>query len=65
MASDTWNPSRIKGLRENLGMTQKRFAQEVGCHVITVIRWEQGKSNPSLMALHKLRQLESEDRPHR
>lgn len=57
--SDAWPPERIKAIRKNLSLTQKAFAQEVGVHVVTVIRWEGGGFKPSGLALQHLERLAS------
>lgn len=55
-----WNSDRVKELRLRSGMTQKQFAQAVGVHVVTIIRWEKGAFNPSDLALEKLKQLDAQ-----
>lgn len=56
-ATESWDSKKVKQLRQQLGMTQKKFAEAVGVHVVTIIRWEKGAFNPSDLALDKLRQL--------
>jgi len=51
-------PHRIKQLRLKLGLTQEQFAAHVGVTFSTVNRWENGKSEPSPLALAKIRALE-------
>ena len=46
-----WTPEKVKELRLRLGRTQKEFAEMLGVHVVTIIRWEKGNFNPSKMAL--------------
>jgi putative transcriptional regulator len=47
----------VKELRFRLGMTQEQFAAELGVTLNTINRWENGKSNPSPLALEKITQL--------
>jgi DNA-binding transcriptional regulator YiaG len=49
-----WTPEKVKDLRLRLGKTQKEFAEMLGVHVVTIIRWEKGNFNPSKMALNLL-----------
>lgn len=49
--------SGIKSIRVQLGLTQEQFAQKLGVSWATVNRWERHKSNPSPLALQKLRRL--------
>ena len=48
--ANRWNSRTIKELRGNLGLTQKDFGEILNVHVVTVIRWEGGSSEPSPMA---------------
>lgn len=48
-----------KELRKKLGLSQDRFAAILGIAPYTVRRWEAGKSQPSPLALEKLKALES------
>ena len=52
--SREWTPKQVKELRLRLGKTQKEFAEMLGVHVVTIIRWEKGNFNPSKMALKLL-----------
>jgi putative transcriptional regulator len=52
-----WESKDVKELRKRLGMTQKQFAEAIGVHVVTIIRWEKGSFNPSGLALEKIEQL--------
>lgn len=47
----------VKELRYRLGMTQEQFAIELGVTLNTINRWENGKSQPSPLALEKITQL--------
>jgi len=48
---------QIKELRERLELTQERFAARLGVTVSTVNRWENGKSQPSPLALIRIDEL--------
>jgi DNA-binding transcriptional regulator YiaG len=39
-------PSRIKEARLALGLSQSKFAAEVGCNPLTVSFWERGVQEP-------------------
>jgi putative transcriptional regulator len=47
----------VKELRYRLGMTQEQFAAQLGVTLNTINRWENGKSQPSPLALEKITQL--------
>lgn len=47
----------VKGIRKELGMTQKVFAEELGVDEITVSRWERGERRPSRLALRSIERL--------
>lgn len=48
----------VKELRKKIGLTQEAFAQQLGISVMTVRRWEKGKTKPSRMAQRLLEELE-------
>lgn len=48
---------QIKELRERLALTQERFAARLGVTVSTVNRWENGKGQPSPLALLRIEAL--------
>ena len=48
---------KIKKLREKLNLTQEQFAAEVGVTFTTVNRWENGKGNPSPLAMLRIKEL--------
>ena len=50
----------IKALRESLNLTQEKLAQELGVSVMTIRRWEEGKHQPSSLALRELKRLQKE-----
>jgi putative transcriptional regulator len=47
----------IKSLRFRLGLTQEKFAQELGVTVSSVARWERGIRSPSPLAEKALQNL--------
>lgn len=52
--------NETKELRKRLGLTQEAFAIQLGISVMTVRRWESGKSKPSRMARRLLQELEAQ-----
>lgn len=44
----------IKKMRELVGMSQEQFAKELGTSVVSINRWENGKSLPNPMAQQQL-----------
>jgi len=53
----TLSGGEIKALRERLGWSKQRLADEVGVRWITVNRWEHGVTAPSRLALLRLNLL--------
>ena len=49
--------AEIRKLRKQLSLTQEEFAHEIGVTFATVNRWENGKSEPSRLALRVLTAL--------
>jgi putative transcriptional regulator len=45
----------ISGLRFRLGLTQEQFAAKLGVTFVSVNRWENGKTQPSPMAMRLIR----------
>lgn len=45
------------GFRQSLGMSQERFAREIGVSAKTTWRWEHGLSQPSNLAMQKIDSL--------
>ena len=41
-----WNQSAVKALRKHMGLTQEKFAQEMGVRRQTVSEWENGVYEP-------------------
>ena len=54
MSDREWTDEEVKELRLRLGKTQKEFAEMLGVHVVTIIRWEKGNFNPSKLAIKLL-----------
>ena len=42
-----FSPERVKRIRVELGLTQEKFAEQLGVNPDMVRRWETGKSKPS------------------
>lgn len=55
-------PDLIKGIRIELGLTQKELADELSVSFSTVNRWENGKTKPNKIALVMLKELCKESR---
>lgn len=51
-------PRRVRQVRQALGFTQTRFADELGVTLLTIHRWEAGKSAPHRISLRRLAELE-------
>ena len=49
--------TRIKYLRQEIGITQKDFAEKVGVSRQTINALENGKYNPSLLVAYKITKL--------
>ena len=49
--------TKIKYLRQEMGITQKDFAEKVGVSRQTINALENGKYNPSLAVAHKITQI--------
>ena len=45
---------RLKAIREGLGLSQKKVAQETGLNVVTLSGYEVGRAEPNMAALVKL-----------
>jgi len=53
-------PARVKEIRRSLGMTQKKLAQRLGVHLVTVKKWETGAYVIGRQAAVRLWLLEQE-----
>ena len=49
----------VHRIRRNLGLTQGQFAERLGVTLLTVHRWEAGKSRPQRIARERLREIEA------
>ena len=49
-----WNPSQLKKLREQRGLSQVALAERAGTHPISIAKWETGGRTPTIEALEKL-----------
>jgi transcriptional regulator with XRE-family HTH domain len=47
----------IRELRNLLGLTQEKFAAKLGVTLLTINRWENGRSKPSPLAMEKVELL--------
>ncbi|MBU0639904.1 MAG: helix-turn-helix domain-containing protein [Planctomycetes bacterium] len=47
----------IKTLRADLSLTQEQLAAKLGVAFSTVSRWENGRGNPSPLAIKRIEQL--------
>jgi putative transcriptional regulator len=50
----------VKGIRENLGVSQEKFAMILGVSKRTVENWEQGRRHPTGAARSLLRIVEAD-----
>jgi len=58
-------PDEIASLRKQLGWTQEQMARELGTVLVTVNRWENGRTRPSKLALAALTRLAQRTRGRR
>ena len=57
-AASDFGPSVLR-IRKRLGLTQGQFAERLGVTLLTVHRWEAGKSRPQRLARQRLEELEA------
>lgn len=50
-------PEEIQEIRSKLCVSQEKFAQLLGTTVVTVNRWENGKTVPSRLYIKELKEL--------
>lgn len=50
----------VRELRQSTGLTQEQFGKKIGVSYETVCRWENGKMQPSSLALKQLEQTVKE-----
>lgn len=53
-------PELVKSLRMRMGLTQERFANELGVTFSTVNQWENGHRKPLPFLLKRLREMDAE-----
>lgn len=51
------NAQEIKELRNQLGLTQEKFAKRIGVSFMSVNRWEAGATKPSKLAVKAMKVL--------
>ena len=47
----------IRNLREKTGLTQEKFATKLGVTLLTINRWENGRTRPSPLAMQRVEEL--------
>lgn len=47
----------IRELRQEIGVTQEKFASLLGVTCLTVNRWENGKTQPSPLAIKQIEKI--------
>lgn len=52
----------IRALRKQMGLTQEEFAHQIGVTFATVNRWENGKSEPSRLAIRILAAIDAPEK---
>ena len=57
--------SRIKILRQQLGISQEELGRRLGVSVVTINRWEREVNQPSPLALREIGRLEILNTPAR
>jgi putative transcriptional regulator len=50
-------PETVKGVRQQLGLSQEELAHALGVSFATVNRWENGKTAPSKLAQRQFEQF--------
>ena len=54
-------PEEIKDLRQLLGLSMEAFGARVGVRLLTIHRWESGKSNPHAVFVKAMRNIKKEE----
>jgi transcriptional regulator with XRE-family HTH domain len=52
-------PGWVRGIRRNLGLTQREFAKVLGTSKQTVVNWERGLAVPQLWCMRRLVALDA------
>lgn len=55
--ADNSKASLVRKIRDRTGLTQEQFAAKLGVTFATVNRWENGRSQPSPLAMQRLEEL--------
>src|SRR5687767_1702668 len=63
LASVLSSSAYVRQVRDRLGLTQAALAERLGVSFVTVNRWENGKAEPSGLALQRLQTLDTSTRP--
>ncbi len=50
-------PNMVRGLRDDLGLTQEQFAAKIGVTWATISRWENNRGKPYPLAMRQLEKL--------
>jgi len=50
-------PRLIRNLREQTGLTQEKFSTKLGVTLLTINRWENGRTKPSPLAMQRVEEL--------
>ncbi|HQC24238.1 MAG TPA: helix-turn-helix transcriptional regulator [Syntrophales bacterium] len=50
-------PRLVRELRTRTGLSQEKFAAKLGVTFPTINRWENGRSNPSPLAMQRIEDL--------
>lgn len=58
--ADPMTPKHIMWIRKELDFSQEEFAGRLGVSFTTVNRWENGKTQPSSLAVKQLREIQKE-----
>jgi putative transcriptional regulator len=56
-------PTLVRETRQQLKLSQAKFAAQLGVSFQTVNRWENGRANPSPLALQRLNELMRQMKP--
>lgn len=55
----------IKAVRSSMNLSMQAFGEKLGVHWSTVSRWENGHTDPSPLALSRIRELQQPEAPRR
>ncbi|MFI0477753.1 MAG: helix-turn-helix domain-containing protein [Candidatus Rhabdochlamydia sp.] len=57
-------PEEIQSIRLSLGVSQEKFASLLGTTVVSVNRWENGKTKPSRLYVKEIKELRNNHGAH-